>query len=63
MSERDTARTAFDAGRIHPHCPRCGNMQLRVNKKRNPDADGNKWASYRCDSCGEAFKATVEKQR
>jgi len=62
MSEQDVAREAFNAGRIHPHCPNCGSMELRVNRKRNKDTEGNDWASYRCDNCNESFKATVEKR-
>jgi transposase-like protein len=58
--EKLEARAAFLRGTLHPICPSCGCGDLFTRKVGSKDHQGNTWKRYRCASCNEQFKATVE---
>ncbi len=53
----------FHAGRLHPHCPVCGETRLFINgRKRVRDSAGQiaQVVLYVCARCTVAFKAWID---
>lgn len=59
---RAEAAIAFQAGRLHPHCPSCtwhhGLQSIGTHVIATVF-----WRLYRCPRCGETFKAAIEMAR